>query len=265
MAKLTVLEMVQDILNDLDSDEVNSINDTVEAVQIAQQIKTSYFELIGNRNWPHLKSLFQLTGLADATTPTHFLLPEDVKEIDNLVLVRYNKRKAADTRDKYATVDYLTPEGFLQQINGRNSSESNIQTVTDLGGANLYIRNDIAPSFWTSFDDEHLVFDAFDLGVDATLQTSKTQAVGFREPAFTIADSFIPDLPSEVFPALLAEAKSTAMAKDNKLNPKAEQKAQRQKRWLARRGWRVQGDIPQPDYGRRRHKQGTNKNPLLGK
>lgn len=265
MAKLTILEMVQDILNDLDSDEVNSINDTVEAIQIAQQIQTTYFELIGNRNWPHLKSFFELIGLADTNTPTHFQLPENVKEVDNLVSVRYNKRKAADIRDKYEVVHYLAPEAFLINTNGRNSSENNVETISDLGGATLFIRNDIAPSSWTSFNDEHLVFDSFDNAVDSTLQTSKTQIVGFREPAFTIADNFIPDLPSEVFPALLAEAKATAMAKDNKLNPKAEQKAQRQKRWLARRGWRLRGDIPQPDYGRRRHLQTTLKNPLLGK
>jgi hypothetical protein len=31
MAKMTLLEMVQDIMSDMDSDEINSISDTQEA------------------------------------------------------------------------------------------------------------------------------------------------------------------------------------------------------------------------------------------
>ena len=37
---MTLLDMVQDVLNDLDSDEVNDIDDTIEAQQIAQIIKS---------------------------------------------------------------------------------------------------------------------------------------------------------------------------------------------------------------------------------
>lgn len=41
----TLLEMVQDILSEMDSDEVNSINDTVEAEQVATIIKNCYLAL----------------------------------------------------------------------------------------------------------------------------------------------------------------------------------------------------------------------------
>lgn len=34
--KLTLLEIVQDILNSMDSDEVNTISETIESDQIAQ-------------------------------------------------------------------------------------------------------------------------------------------------------------------------------------------------------------------------------------
>jgi len=47
----------------MDSDEVNSINDSVEALQVAQIIKTTYFNIIDGRDWPWLKELFKLTGL----------------------------------------------------------------------------------------------------------------------------------------------------------------------------------------------------------
>jgi hypothetical protein len=49
MAKMTLLEMTQDILSDMDSDEVNSINDSVESLQVAQIIKTTYFNIVNGR------------------------------------------------------------------------------------------------------------------------------------------------------------------------------------------------------------------------
>ena len=43
--KLTLLEMVQDILSSMDSDEVNSITDSTEALQVARIIRDSYIEI----------------------------------------------------------------------------------------------------------------------------------------------------------------------------------------------------------------------------
>lgn len=251
MAKLTLLEMVQDILNDMDSDDVNSINDTEESAQVANVVRTTYRSLIDNKNWPHLKTLFQLPGLADASTPSHMRLPDDVKEVDKCVSLRYNKRKAADTRDKYERVYYRDIEWFLNETNGRNSANANVQTVTDPAGATLYVRNDKQPEWWTSFDDEYIVFDSFDNGVDSTLQESKTQLIAYREPTFTLSDSFVPDLPSESFSGLLAEAKSVCFdVLKQAISQKTEQNALRQRRWLSRKDWRARGGIRSPNYGR---------------
>lgn len=251
MAKMTLLEMVQDILNDMDSDDVNAITDTEESLQVANIIRTTYRAMIDNKNWPHLKSLFQLPGLSDTSTPTHMRMPDDVKEIETHTVLRYNKRKAADTRDKYERVHYRDIEWFLNHTNGRNSSLATVQTVTDIGGATLYIRNDKQPEWWTSFDDEHIVFDSFDNAVDSTLQQSKTQLVAYREPTFSLVDAFIPDLPSESFSGLLAEAKSICFELlKQSFSQKVEQTSLRQKRWLSRKDWRAKGGIRYPNYGR---------------
>lgn len=263
MAKLTLLEIVQDILNDTDSDSVNSINDTVEGLQVAQIVKTSYFEMIANRNWPHLKRTIRLEDVLDVNKPTHLKVPVRVKE---LISFNYNKIKPENDRDRYESLLYLQPEDFLERNNNRNSLDDNIVQVTDFGGVTLLIRNDQQPIFFTTFDDEHIVTDSFDLDIETTLQASNTQCLVYEEPVWSTDDSFIPDLPSEAFPALLEEAKSTAfIVLKQQPNSKAEQKARRQQRWLSRKAWTVNGGVRYPDYGRTKKLQSINNNTLLDK
>ena len=49
--KYTLLEIVQEILSDMDSDEVNSIDDTVESQQVASIVRSAYMAIMSNRNW----------------------------------------------------------------------------------------------------------------------------------------------------------------------------------------------------------------------
>lgn len=249
MPKLTLLDMVQDILSDMDSDEVNSIDDTSEATQVAQIIKTTYYEIISDGDWPHLGQLLQLTASGDSDLPTHMTLPDDVRYMK---WIKYNKRKSTDTKDKYAKVEYKKPEEFIEMLNLRDSSASNITTVTDSSGISLLILNDTAPSYYTSFDNDTIVFDSYDSAVDTTLQSSKAQSYGYREPTFSITDSFIPDLPSKAFPYLLSESKSVCFnVLKQSANPKEEQRASRQKRRLSQERRRMGGGITYPNYGRR--------------
>lgn len=249
MAKMTLLEMVQDILNDMDADEVNSINDTVESVQVSQIIKTCYFEMLSNRNWPHMRQLVQLEASGDVTKPNYLKLPTTLKE---LVSIKYESRKDALGKSELKDLIYKEPDVFLRYVSNRNSTLANIQTVYDFSGSPLLILNDTAPTYWTSFDDEYLLTDSYDLNLDTTLQSSKTQCLAYLYPSWTKTDSFIPDLPIEAFSALLEEAKSTAFISLKQMsNQKAEQKANRQQRWLSRKAWRAKGGVQYADFGRK--------------
>ena len=250
MAKLTVLSMVQDIANDLDTEEVNSINSTVESVQIAQILKTCYFELIANRNWPHLRRTIQFDSVSDTDRPTHLQVPELVKEV---LSFSYNKRTESDPdRDMWESVRYLEPDHFLVKTNSRNINSDNTDRVTDFGGVSLLILNDRHPEYYTSFDDRYIICDSYNSNLENTLQASKTQVLAYVEPTWTHSDTFIPDLPSEAFPLLIEEAKSTAfLVLKQTANEKAEQKARRQSRWLSRKAFAVEGGIRYPDYGRK--------------
>ena len=247
--KKTLLKIVQAVLNDLDSDAVNSIGDTVESQQVAQIVQDCFYEMMGNRNWPHTRKILQLDASGDTTKPNYLKLPENLKE---MVFFRYEKQKASDTKIVVEDVRYLPPDEFLSFISGRNSDNNNVQVVEDFSGPKLLIFNDKAPEYYTSFDDTYLVTDSFDSDVDTTLQKSKSQAVAYVVPTWIESDEFIPDLPIDAFPALIEESKSTAsIVLKQVANQKAEQKANRQNRWLSRKSWRANGDIRYPNYGRK--------------
>ena len=258
--KMTLLAIVQNILNDMDSDDVNSISDTVESLQVAEIVRQAYVDMISNRNWPHMARLMQLEPSIDSAQPTLARVPERVKELD---FVKYDKRKADDNRKDYQDVHWLDPEDFLNYLNQRNSSADNIQVVNYNDGVELLIINDKAPEYWTSFDDQYVVFDSFNEDVESTIQNTKTQVRAYLTPEWTLADDFIPDLPVEAFSKLVAEAKSNAFLTLKQVsNQKAEATSQRQGRWLSRKAWTTRGGVKYPDYGRR-GRRGARRDPTF--
>tara|TARA_R110000772_G_scaffold129472_2_gene237596 strand:- start:11789 stop:12577 length:789 start_codon:yes stop_codon:yes gene_type:complete len=258
--KMTLLELVQDILNDMDGDEVNSLDDTFESAQVAQIIKSTYYAMMSNRNWPHTKQAIQIAPSGDSALPTHMVLQQEIKELS---FINYNKIKSGETRKLYKPIRWLEPDDFLRVTNRRDNDSANVDVITDPTGVELLIKNDLAPTYYTSFDDDALVFDSYDITVDTTLQQSKIQAQAYVMPVWSPVDDFIPDLPSEAFTALLEESKSRAMLKLKQVSDvKAEQEAGRQQRWLARKAWRAHGGIKYPNYGRnsRKYKDVTFRN-----
>lgn len=259
--KQTLLEIVSDILSDMDGDFVSSINDTDEALQVAQIVKTTYLALISNRNWPHTRRALNITPYSNNLLPTHTRIEENVKEV---VSVYYDIRQNGETRLNYRQIKYLAPDDFLRLINQRNSDDTNTTVVLDPSGVKLLITTNKAPEYYTSFDDETIVFDSFDTDVDSTIQANKTQIIAYIIPEFEMIDSFIPDLPLEAFALLIEESKSKAMFKLKQTQDvKAEQEAGRQSRWLSRKSWRVhEADIYPYSYGRKNAK-GRRKDPTF--
>ena len=247
--KLTLLEIVQDVLSDMESDEVNSINDSVEALQVAQIAKTTYFNIIDGRECPWLNELFPLTGLGDTGVPSHMQIPENIV---NVSWVRYNCRLSTDDHDKYEKISYKTPEEFIAITSVRNNSDASIDIVTDFGGTVLNIVNDKAPTYYTSFDDGYIVFDSYDSSVDTTLQTSKTQGYGKRYPTFTMVDTFTADLPVQMFSYFLNEVKATCfLTLKQMVNQKAEQHSITQRRKMSQESFKVKNGITYPNFGRK--------------
>lgn len=250
MAKMTLLDIVQEILSDMNSDNVNSISDTIEAQQVANIVRRTFYNLYNDRVWPHTTRLLRLNSSSDNTRPTHMTLDEDVIRID---VVKYNKQKSAASKLDYDDIIYKTPEEFLDFVMKRDSKKANMMTVMDYNGTPLIIQTDAQPTYYTSFDDEHIVFDSYDKMIDDILQHSKTQVIGLVEPEFLLQDAFVPDIPTKAFPYFVNEAKSTAFIKIKEVfSQKDEQSSGRAKTWLAREKHRVGGGIRFPNYGRKR-------------
>jgi hypothetical protein len=245
--KMSLLDIVQNILNDLDSDEVNDIDDTVESQQVANIVKNCYNNLISRRNWPHLEKLIKLDSAIDLNKPTTLKVPELMQEMR---WFKYDKRKLDTDNQLMEYVHYKYPDEFLQLTHGRYNSPD-AQLVKDWSGTSFYIFNNRAPMYWTSFDDRYIVCDSYNKDIESTLQSSKTQCLAYVQPVWEHKSDAIPDLPAEAFANLVEEAKSTAFVTiKQSVNQKAEAEAQKQGRWLSRKAWQTRGGVRYPNYGR---------------
>jgi len=245
--KKTLLEIVQDILNDMDSDKVNSISETVEAEQIAQICQSVYYDIITTVDLPEHDELTTVTGLSDSSKP-NFMDANSVTEIKEL---RYNVSTSSGELE-YKLIPYVAPSDFIQDILTRDTSASNVIIVADpTSGISLPIINDKMPDFYTSFDDRYLCFDSYLATTDTTLQTSKSLVLGTKIPTFTVTNSAVPDMDDTIFPYYVAECKSRAFS-TLKGGPdvKIEQFARKHRYFLKNDRYKVKQGNVRNDYGR---------------
>lgn len=246
MAKqITLLKIVQKILSDSDSEDVNSINDSEEAMQVASIVEDTFYNIISSRSIPEHEELFTLVSASDLEKPTHFSYPRNMKHLSTLW---YDV--SVDGSFEYREIDWCDPLAFV--IKSDKVSGNFVDVKDREGGTNIRIRNDVAPSYYTSFNDEDLIFNSYDNNVNDTLLSSKTRAFGSVYPEFVISDDYIPDIDNTLFPYLIAESKSVALSVlKGEVNPKIEQAAKRQKSWIQNDMFKTERTNTRNDYGRR--------------
>lgn len=206
--KLTNLDYVQSILSSLGSDEVNSVSDSTESLQVLDILKQSYFNLITRAGLPELHQIFQLEDSTDPLLPVLMYRPDSVKNIE---WIKYYDTSDMTPQYKYVTI--LPNDQFLDYVNGYNPDETDVETFDfTVNGQTFHINyiNDTTPSYCTVFSNYYIVFDSYDNTQDSTLQASKTQCYGMTEPTWENTDTFIPNLDTDQVPLLLSEAKSLA-------------------------------------------------------
>ena len=263
--KMTLLELVQSILSDMVSDDVTSIADTPESLQVASTIRDVYYQLVTNQTIPEHQALKQLTS-AGVTAKVFMQIPATVQRIES---IKYNKIKAGDTDNVFSDILYLSPAAFLKILMGRKSSDTNVVSATDPTSSIALdmITNDAPPTYWTSFDDDYICFDSYDAAVDASgLVGTKTLCWATVTPTtWAMNDTFVPDIDDNFFPLLLAEAKSTCfMNLKQQANGKVDKQARNQKVALQNDKHRTAAaekastGSTGPNYGRRGYSSSRN-------
>lgn len=247
--KYTLLEIVQEILSDMDSDEVNSISDTTESLQVAGIVKETYYHLVSQNDLPEHTGLFQLDASGDNTKPVLMTMPSNALK---LYWIKYDKQTNAPGSDAeesvYDYVNFLDLDVFLERSQQLSTKMLSLELVdgipTEVWGANPYVDsmtvdidgtnfefkfyNNQAPTYFTVIGDETIIFDSYNSNVDTTLQQSKTYCYGLLEPTFTLSDSYTPDIDATEFNWFVNEAKKAAFAKLKQVrDPIADERAKR--------------------------------------
>lgn len=255
--KYTLLEMTQMILSAMDSDEVNSISDTIESNQVALLLKGLYYDLANDLGLPEHEGLIELTASGDNNLPVLMTVPTDVVRVSNIQYDTRGQDGDLVNLPQWRELKYLPLNEFITYTQGYRSDNANISSMQVTSGTDTFEfihRTDAMPTYYTSFDDYNIIFDSFDSDVDTTLQKSKTLCYGARYSTFTMADGFTPDLDPSQFSYYLNRAKVRAFAELKQQDHKeASTEARRQKIVIQKRQRRTPDLTPfekRPNYGR---------------
>jgi hypothetical protein len=226
----TLLEMVQNILSSLDGDEVATYNETTESEQVANLIRTTYWDIVSRSEFPVQFTLFELTETS-SSTPTMMTLPSLLQ----VEWIKYNQILEADgeTSPNFQPVAWMPLDLFMERMYSLTSDDTDVTAYTATVNSttqNFFAMNNRAPSYYTTFNDSTILFDAFNEDEETYLEAAKTQAYGQKIPTFTMSDSFVADLPPRMFSLLYNESKALAFAE---LKQMSHSKAEKN----ARRGW----------------------------
>lgn len=249
-AKLSLLQLVQRVLSSMDSDRVDTIDETEESVQVAELARDVYYEMITDGEWPFLHSAIRVASQNNPANPTAVDLQDDVRQI---MWLRYNVAQVGD-EPQFRELRYEEPTEFAS----RRSVPGQGRLLVTIGdNLQCYVSTDTQPGYWTSFDDGTIYLDAVDQDLESTIQASKLTVYGVRIPDFLVEDDFVPDFPAHFFPLYLAELRKAAFGYfKNSQSPRdaaisISQRAQ-VRRLPNRTGPTREGSYFNTNYGRRR-------------
>lgn len=229
--RLTLLEMVQHILSAMGSDEVSSYDDTVESYQVALAIKQAFYDCAVELGLPEHESLFQLTASGDNAKPCIMTIPSTVTRLDTIY---YDNKLSTETNSNMVLVEWIDFDDFLRMQNAlREHSTTYVgeQVISNNSQSfNVMYRKDQFPRFYTTTDENTLVFDGYNNDVDTTLAAAKTMCYGAVYPSFTLTNNAYPDLSPDMFPYLLSKAKTRCFLElKQQQNPESAAEARKQK------------------------------------
>lgn len=210
MAKYTLLEIINSCMDATDNFRVSDIDDVVESQQAAKICETVFHEVVNDVFYnPKSQNIVELEALADSTKPNYLKIPSTVSNIHESK-IRYNVTggAAGESTLNWRQIHYMHPQDFLDYIGSRSTNSANTEVVQDFSGVKFVIKNNEAPQYCTSFDQEYLVFDAYDSDVDSTLQQSKSAVIATVQRTWSNVGTDVIDLPEWFHPTYMSLCKS---------------------------------------------------------
>jgi hypothetical protein len=129
MATQTLLNMVQNILSSMSSDEVNSIGDTVESMQIAQIIQNKYYDIVARGDLTLDNVLFQLNPSDNSTLPVLMTLPAGVSRMDWIKYYNTNPRDNTQN-SQFGSFSHALNTDLVSTVNWTVTSTTSVTIVT---------------------------------------------------------------------------------------------------------------------------------------
>ena len=249
MAKRTILKLVQQLGEAIGSDEIDTLDETIEASDIAAILEQTVDEVISRKRWEFLKDRpRQLDARAEGSTQLNTLvIPSDVTRVTCL---KY--RNTNNTVTEFTRITYMQPCDFLDHVQARNSTDSNITAIANADGVLINVITDAPPTRWTSFDEENITFDAYDTAAgtgnlisDSVIIADIIPVIDYTDPTATLK------LPERMESLIYNEAISTcAVRLRQSVDPKAEKIANRQHRALREQEHVTNKDEQEINHGR---------------
>jgi hypothetical protein len=129
MATQTLLSMVQNILSSMSSDEVNSIGDTVESMQVAQIIQNKYYDIVARGDLTLDNVLFQLNPSDNSSMPVLMTLPAGVSRMDWIKY--YNTNPQDNTQNsQFGSFSHSLNTDLVSTVNWTVTSTTSVTIVT---------------------------------------------------------------------------------------------------------------------------------------
>lgn len=239
---------VQRVLEKLSLDPVNSINDTEDSVLIANEAESTFYDLLSRNTWPNQEQLIKVQSVSFLDNPTCLKLSDNVDKITSL---RYNIAKVGE-EPKYRKIQWLEPEAFLELSYSRNPELSSVK-IADFFDTELFVLNNKAPEYYTSFDNTYIVLDSYDSDISGTLLGERTVCKGVVIPSWEVSDEFVIPLEEKFFPLYLSALTSAcSVMLLNAQNPEEERRQMRAISRLRQEAYRTEAEsFPKFNYGRK--------------
>lgn len=245
----TLLDVVQTVLIKLDLDPVNSINESEDALAVAREAETTYYDLMSRADWPDQKDLVDVESVSDVNNPTALRLAKEVSKIESL---RYDVTTDTDNSTVIKRIHWLEPEEFLKMVYSRNDSSDNVDVV-NYKGHKLFVYNNVMPTYYTSFDNETLILDSYDNTESTTLIGSKAVCTAVVLDRWEFLDDFRLPLKRDMYSLFLSELSAAASLYLNGVqSPQDEMRRMRGISRLRRESIRTEAEyFPRNNFGRK--------------